>query len=191
MNSVCETSAIEYQERENRLLIERQIAAIAAGDQSALAALYEQTKTAVYGLSLSLLKNPHDAEDVMKETYIRVFQAADSYTPNERPMPWLLTIARNLALMKLRDQKRAQPFAAEEENAEVADPDNPTLTAEDRLVLAAAMRALTDEECQIVSLHALSGFKHREIARFLSLPLSTVLSKYHRALKKLKAALAE
>ena len=55
MNSVCETSAIEYQERENRLLIARQIAAIAAGDQSALAALYEQTKTAVYGLSLSLL----------------------------------------------------------------------------------------------------------------------------------------
>lgn len=94
MNSVCETSAIEYQERENRLLIERQLAAIAAGDQSALAALYEQTKTAVYGLSLSLLKNPHDAEDVMQETYIRVFQAADSYTPNERPMPWLLTIAR-------------------------------------------------------------------------------------------------
>ena len=52
------------------------------------------------------------------------------------------------------------------------------------------MEALSDEERQIVALHALSGFRHREIAEVLELPLATVLSKYHRALKKLRSRLA-
>lgn len=57
---------------------------------------------------------------------------------------------------------------------------------EDRLVLEAAFGVLSDTERQIVMLHAVSGIKHREIALILELPLSTVLSKYARALSKLK-----
>ena len=48
------------------------------------------------------------------------------------------------------------------------------------------MDRLSDEERQIVVLHAVAGFRHREIGALLELPLSTVLSKYHRAIKKLK-----
>ena len=51
------------------------------------------------------------------------------------------------------------------------------------------MRNLSEEERQIVMLHAVAGFKHREIAATLDLPLATVLSKYNRALKKLKILL--
>lgn len=51
------------------------------------------------------------------------------------------------------------------------------------------MKQLTDQERQIVMLHAVAGFKHREIAELLELPLSTVLSKYRRALKKLRHSL--
>ena len=58
-------------------------------------------------------------------------------------------------------------------------------------MLSLAMQALTSDESQIVMLHAVSGLKHREIASVLELPLPTVLSKYHRALKKLKLRLAE
>ena len=61
----------------------------------------------------------------------------------------------------------------------------------DRLVLEAALKALGDEERQIVLLHAVSGLKHREIAADLGLPLSTVLSRYNRSLKKLQRFLTE
>ena len=61
----------------------------------------------------------------------------------------------------------------------------------DRLVLEAALKALGEEERQVVLLHAASGLKHREIARDLGLPLSTVLSRYSRALKKLQRYLTE
>ena len=64
-----------------------------------------------------------------------------------------------------------------------------SLTADDRTVLAAALGRLSDEERHIVVLHAVCGLKHREIAQFLGLALPTVLSKYHRSLKKLKTIL--
>jgi len=60
------------------------------------------------------------------------------------------------------------------------------VTPEDRYLLQMALGTLSDEECQIVMLHALTGLKHREIAALLEMPLATVLSKYHRALKKLR-----
>jgi RNA polymerase sigma-70 factor (ECF subfamily) len=58
-------------------------------------------------------------------------------------------------------------------------------------VLDACLGQLSDEERQIVVLHAVAGFRHREIAALLELPLPTVLSKYSRALKKLKALLTK
>ena len=56
-------------------------------------------------------------------------------------------------------------------------------------MLQCAMSALSDTERQVVLLHAAAGLKHREIAGVLELPLATVLSKYHRALKKLRVCL--
>ena len=58
-------------------------------------------------------------------------------------------------------------------------------------MLEAALKALGEEERQVVLHHAASGLKHREIARDLGLPLSTVLSRYSRALKKLQRYLTE
>ena len=69
--------------------------------------------------------------------------------------------------------------------------DSPAVTHEDRLMLQAMLSALGDEERQIVTLHALTGLRHREIAALLGLPLPTVLSKYSRALKKLQQAWKE
>lgn len=63
------------------------------------------------------------------------------------------------------------------------------MTPEDRAVLEAALNILSDQERQIVVLHAAAGLKHREIAKLLELPLPTVLSKYRRALSKLKTKL--
>ena len=64
-----------------------------------------------------------------------------------------------------------------------------SISEEDRLTVRACMTELSDTERKILLLHAVSGFKHREIADFLSMPLATVLSKYSRALKKLRSIL--
>ena len=160
---------------------------IAAGDREALLAFYDRTRRSVYGLALSYLKNGHDAEDVTQDTYVRVWDTAPGYRPQGKPMGWVLTIAKNFALMRLRRRGREQDLP--QEDWESLAVDSPAVTAEDRAVLQAALGALDDQERQAVLLHAVSGLKHREIAEILELPLPTVLSKYHRALKKLRKQL--
>lgn len=163
------------------------LARIADGDKDALSLLYEQTSTAVYGFALSILKNPQDAQDVMQDSYLHIFRNAYWYRPMGKPMAWILTVVRNLALMRLRDEKHA-PMQLEEQQTNCAM-QNDYDDSLDRMVLQAALRVLPDMERQIVMLFSIAGLKHREIARLLELPLSTVLSKYRRALGKLKKEL--
>ncbi|WP_291243034.1 RNA polymerase sigma factor [Fournierella sp.] len=167
--------------------LEALIDGIAAGSREDLAELYRRTRAAVYGLALSYLKNGAEAEDVAQDTFVKVWAAAPSYRPQGKPMAWLLTIARNLALGRLRTAARIQDLSEAQWSAFSIESD--TLTADDRTVLAAALGRLSDEERHIVVLHAVCGLKHREIAQFLGLALPTVLSKYHRSLKKLKTIL--
>ena len=169
-------------------LEERLLPLVGQGDPEAFEVLYRSTEKAVYALALSILRNPHDAEDIVQETYLKVRAAAHLYVPQGKPLAWLFTITKNLCRDLLRGQSRteAAPDGAEDDLrfSYVSDPT-------DRLVLEAALTALGEEERQVVLLHAASGLKHREIARDLGLPLSTVLSRYSRALKKLQRYLTE
>ena len=169
-------------------LEERLLPLVGQGDSEAFEVLYRSTEKAVYALALSILRNPHDAEDIVQETYLKVRAAAHLYVPQGKPLAWLFTITKNLCRDLLRGQSRteAAPDGAEDDLrfSYVSDPT-------DRLVLEAALKALGEEERQVVLLHAASGLKHREIARDLGLPLSTVLSRYSRALKKLQRYLTE
>ena len=167
--------------------LEELMAGLATGDRESLAQLYHRTRAAVYGLALSILGSGHDAEDVTQDTYVTAWEKCHLYRPQGTPMAWLLTITRNLARMKLRDRGRTQDLGEEQWHAIPAQP--PSVTPEDRAVLEAALSILSDQERQIVVLHAASGLKHREIAKLLELPLPTVLSKYRRALSKLKTKL--
>ena len=164
-----------------------QMAGLAAGDQAALGQLYRHTRKAVYGLALASLRHGHDAEDVTQDTFVRAWEKAEQYRPQGTLMAWLLAIARNLALMKLRERARTQDLPPED--WESFSIDSHDVTTEDRTVLTAALSTLSDEERQIIMLHVTAGLKHREIAQLLELPLSTVLSKYRRALSKLKQKL--
>lgn len=164
--------------------IEKYIAELARGDRDAMAALYRQTGSAVYGFALSIVKNRQDAEDVLQDTYIQIWNAACRYTPSGKPLAWIFTITRNLALMRLREQSRTVTMAPEDWQILFAD--EPAVNQEDRMILSSLMETLSDQERQIVLLHAMTGWKHREIAKLLQLPLATVLSRYNRALKKLR-----
>lgn len=157
------------------------------GDGAAFSTLYRLTKNAVYAYAMSILRNPDDAEDAMQDTYLKIRAAAYLYEPQGKPMAWILTITRNVCLMRLRQQKHTCACTQEQMARE---PDlNRIEDTEDRVVLRAALQVLSEEESQIIILHAVTGMRHREIGELLQLPLSTVLSKYHRGLKKLKSQL--
>ena len=171
----------EEKDRElDRLLIQ-----VGQGDREAFARLYGLTRGAVYALALSLLRDAHEAQDVAQDVYVKVWESAPTYRPQGSPMAWLLTVTRNLARSRLRQSGRQTTLDEEAWNAIPAAP--PGVSPEDRQVLQESLARLGAEERQIVLLHAATGLKHREIAQLMELPLSTVLSKYHRGLKKMKA----
>lgn len=171
------------------VLDEGVISCIALGDRDALAQLYEGTRHAVFGFAISILRNRSAAEDVLQDTYLKVWANAATYRAQGKPMAWILSMTRNLALMKLREKRnRDLPFEEQMDIPFTFDAEEGRL---DRIVLELALNTLSEEERQIIMLHSLSGQKHREIAEILQLPLSTVLSKYRRALKKLEKLIKE
>ncbi|MBQ9072394.1 MAG: RNA polymerase sigma factor [Bacilli bacterium] len=177
-----------YNKSEYYSLLEEYIKNIGYGSKEALSSFYQITKTSVYGFALSILRNQHDAEDVLQEVYIKIYESASTYQANGKPLGWILTITKNLSLMKLRKQKNNKDI---DEMKEFLSDGKDTNDAETKLLLSAAFEIISDEERNILILHAVSGFRHREISKLLDMPLSTVLSKYNRAIKKIKKAMSE
>jgi len=175
---------VPFKVQEQNKVLDNLIFEISKENMQALELLYEKTKTAVYGFALSILRNPQNAEDVMQETYINVYNGASGYQSRGKPMAWILTIVRNLSLMKLRQGNRQETSL--DEAQELKDSSNFEQTSIEHMILQTALTVLSEEERQIIILHSLSGLKHREIALILDIPLSTTLSKYHRGLAKLK-----
>ena len=165
-------------------LMELDLAAVAAGSTEALERLYNTAKAAVYSYSLSVLRNVQDAEDVLHDCFVNIFTAAAGYRPHGKPMAWIITIAKNLCFARLRQHNRQEQLPDEDWSEMLAD--NAGLSNEDRLVLRECLGRLSEEENRIVVLHAVAGFKHREIASVTGMPLATVLSKYRRAIAKLR-----
>lgn len=124
---------------------------ISNGDNKAFANLYTNTYQAVYGFLLSILNNREEAEDILQETYIKIRENASSYRNKGKPLAWIFTIARNLAYMKLRKNKRISMLCIEDVESVIGFSD--VTNAEERMVLEAAFRVLNMEERQIVILH--------------------------------------
>ena len=158
---------------------------IADTDMASLKLLYEETSAGVYSFALSMMKNREDAEDILQEAFLTIHKSAHLYKPMGRPMEWIMTVTRNLCISRLRTRSKSTDLQSADEPADYSS----IATSEDRIVLAEGLKALSDEEQRIVILHAVSGLKHREIAAVLGVPVSTVTSKYRRALKKLKTIL--
>lgn len=182
------STALENSENKSER-IAHYIRCLAQEDKTCLASLYEETSVQIYSFVLSVLKNSHDAEDVLHDTYMSIIASAKTYSEKGKPMAWILTIARNLCYMKLRNRSKNADYTEEDWESTLAD--KAGLSTEDTVILRACLETLSAEEMRIVVLHAVSGFKHREIAEILSLPLPTVLSKYSRSIKKLKNMLAD
>ena len=87
-------------------------------DEDAFRQLYHNTDRTVYSFILSILKNPQDAEEVMQETYLKIWTSAASYHSQGKPLAWIFTIARNLCYMRFRDQKRQADMGLDDLNGE-------------------------------------------------------------------------
>ena len=161
------------------------------GDKDAFHRLYENTYRTVYSYILSIAKNPADSEEILQDTYMRVWTSAASYEPQGKPMAWIFTIARNRCYMVFRSRRHEADVGLEELGEKELTDYCPQLeNAADRDALNAALNLLSEEDRSIVLLHASSGMKHREIAQSMDMPLSTVLSRYNRAMKKLQKYLS-
>lgn len=174
----------EYSEAK---VLESLLARIAKGDKEALGELYERTHAAVFGFAMSMASTPADAEDVLHDTYLAVYSSAESYAAKGKPMAWIMTIAKNLARMRMRKARRQLDIADDDWGRYLAAKSE--VSSDERVLLQTAMKILSDDEQQIVMLHAVAGVKHREIAAILDMPTATVLSKYSRAIKKLRTVM--
>ena len=161
------------------------ILSVAAGDMRALEALYSGMYREIYGYLLSMVGDPHAAEDLAQDTFLRVYKYAPKFVPSGYGKSWVYKIAGRLALTY-----RARNSVPTEELPEtLAD----SHSAEDRVLdaqlVTQAMARLSEDERQVVSLHAVSGMPLREIAQLLRIPLGTVKWRHAQAIKKLKVML--
>lgn len=157
---------------------------LAKDDMSAMDELYSITERTMYAYAVSLTKDHQTSLDLIQDTYVKIISAAHLYKPMGKPLAWMFTIAKNLHYSNTKKEKRSilmepEDISDDKRFSYITDMD-------DRVVLQGVLSLLTEEEREIVMLHAVSGMKHREIAEGLGLKLSTTLSKYNRALKKLK-----
>ncbi len=151
---------------------------VACGDEKAFEILYQKTARGVFAFAYSYLRQFADAEDATQEAFIIVKQKAYSYRAGTDVRAWLFQIVKNLCLDELRKRK----LRAEKEGEILQEP-----YAEPRLpYLDELTKNLSEKEREIVLLHAVWGYKHREIAQMKDLPLGTVTWIYKRALEKLK-----
>ncbi len=123
----------------------------------------------------------------MQDTYVSIAQNSGGYRSQGKPTAWILTITKNLALSRLGRSENKN--VSLEEFEDISSQNDQYSAADRRILIKTAMSCLSDEERQIVSLHAVAGLKHREIGELTGLPLATVLTKYNRALAKMKKTL--
>ncbi len=184
MFAFCLTSAIGNSSYNKDAMIENCILGMQTGSKESLSEFYRLCKGAIYGFALSILKNKQDAEDVLQDVLLKIYNSAEFYKPNGRPMPWVLTITKNFSIMKIRERQKIS-LESDEKWEDIAFTED-TLDEEDRYFLNELLAVLDDEERQIVLLKASGGLKHKDIARLLGINLSTCLSRYSRAIKKLR-----
>lgn len=179
----------------NNLINEDWFEKIAQGDDQAFTELYYATYRQIYGFLLSLTKNKEDAEDLMQNTYIRIRNGSHLYKKQGTPMTWMCAIAKNqyLDFVRKYGKNRGVDFGEVENYVSegMASKTDDSKSVEDRMLLETAFSILGEQERTIVVLHMIDGLKHREISELTGLPLSTVLSKYNRSLKKMKEIITE
>jgi RNA polymerase sigma factor (sigma-70 family) len=168
------------------------LAGYATGDPRTAAAFVRRFQGRVYGLALTIVRQPAIAEEVAQETFARVFRHAGNYDARKgRVSTWLLSIARNLAIDVTR-MRRIDPvdpaviaaelsFTSQEPAADERD-----LQPDEREQLRSAITCLPDDQRRALVLAAYMGRTAREISDLDDVPLGTVKTRIRTAMLKLR-----
>ena len=170
--------------------------AVARGDEAAFARVYDRYAPILLGLMLRILRSRPEAEDVLQEVFLQVWQQARAFDPARgRAFTWLATLARSRAIDRLRavdSRERAALRSAEDgppaaQTRPLADDD--AIRAERAEAVRGALAELPEEQRQVLVLAYLEGMTQTEIAAAKNQPLGTVKTRTRTGLKRLSEAL--
>ncbi len=191
------------EEREaDRLLVER----AKGGDHGAFRVLFDKYHKRAFSVAYGVLKNRHDALDVVQEGFVKVHKHLDSFEGTSSFYTWLYRIVMNLAIDSLRRRKTSRPV--EYDDAIRRDSDgvseeailarmldsNPRKAAIRRELIAkidGALSELPDYHREVILLREVDGMSYEEMAEVLGVPKGTIMSRLFHARKKMQAALAD
>ena len=174
--------------------IETYIERCALGDRDAFSSLYSATSAKLFGVCLRVLGNKAEAEDALQDVFVKIWRNADRYQVNGlSPMTWLITIARNLSIDRIRARKRVQG-AGLEEAAELPSgdigPEALAIAASERTLIVACMNELEADKADAVRRAYLEGDTYKDLAERYDVPLNTIRTWLRRSLIKLKECLS-
>lgn len=170
------------------------LARIAAGDSQALTELYARQAAVVYGLALRILAQSDLAEEVVQETFWRVWRRSETFKGERGTvMAWVLGIAHNLSIDELRRQ-RTRPIASgdtsERALLNIADgrsnPVDMVLANEQRQLIQEALAHLSAEQREAIELAFFGGLSQSEIASTLNSPLGTIKARVRLGMQRLR-----
>ena len=156
------------------------------GDMQAFDELYTRHRQPLFNFILRLLQDAALAEDVFQETYMRVLENADRFKPRSKFSTWLYTIAHNLCMDELRRQNTSIPTEQMVEPPPVRDPQDHLLKREDEAAAHQLLAALQPHVRAVVVLRVLHDYSQEETAKIVGVPVGTVKSRLHHALKQLR-----
>jgi RNA polymerase sigma-70 factor (ECF subfamily) len=167
------------------------VARSALGEEGAYGELVRRYRRAAYSLALAVTGRHEDAEDASQEAFVVALDRIEECREPGRFGGWFLTIVRNRARNLVRREVVRKggilPFSVA---ASEPGPDRVTEQSEMRERLTQALQELSEVQREVVLLHDLEGWKHREIADRLAMPSGTVRSHLHYARKRLREVLA-
>ena len=172
--------------------IEALLAQVALKDRKAFSALYAATSAKLFGVALRILNDRSEAEEALQEVFIRVWHKAGLYRVNGlSPMTWLITIARNQAIDRLR--ARRAPTTGLEAAGEIRDagptPEQAAIASSERARIDACLDELETDRAEAVRGAYLDGLSYQELAAREDVPLNTMRTRLRRSLMKLRECL--
>jgi len=166
------------------------------GDALAWEALVRRYQARVYGVAFHYLRDGEEARDLAQDVFIKVYRSLDSFT-GDAFLPWVLRLARNAAIDRIR-RKKARPPAEDvpvEESVSLADsgpsPEDSWLRDSKKRLVHRAMGHMSDQNREMILLKDIQGLNLQEIADLLGVPLGTVKSRSNRARTELARKVVE